>query len=690
MAGGSFIADIVLKLRDQVAGPIRKILARLFDVENAGKKASKAFKLAADMKQSADAVKGFADGVIGAVGKPIRKMMEFEEIMSSVRAKTFNGVLTEKTKKEFQELAASARQLGADTKYSGVEVAEGYVNLATAGFDAAQQMAAMPGILNLAAASNESIAVAAEISANAMSQFGLEATDMGRIGDVIQKTADSTQTGLLDIGEALAYAGKDARNAGIEIEKTTAMIGALGNVGVKGSAAGTTLRSIFSSLQAPSAKAKSALQFLGINTKDKAGNLRPIEQLLAEIDKAMDRKFGKGKGGNRRANILKGLFDEANASNASLLIAQAGSGELNKFIAANMDAAGTAARVAADMSNNTVGAAKELDSAWEELQLTAGEMLIPTVRDLLVWTKSATESFTSWTKAHPDLTRNLGLATMIVGGLGVGVWGIVTAVSAAYAVYGTYNKVLELSKAGMAAWTTVQKAAAAATGVTTKALNIMKLTMLSNPLTAIILGVATAAALIYTYWEPISGFFVGLWGGVKSTFDFVWKWIVDKIEWAGGKVAWLKEDLLGIQAGMDYTKIDSGIQEQLGKLSKEQLQTVSQGTGMVAEAARAKIGMERLKVAAPEMVVQAKAAATSALSSIMHTGSPAANGAPALAATPLLPELPAGAPIMPTLPGGGSFRGELTINVRGAQVESSQLKTAGDPGFVVRMNTGTQ
>ena len=404
--------------------------------------------------------------------------------------------------------------------------------------------------------------------------------------------------------------------------------------------------------------------------------MRPIEELLSEMDKAMDKKFGKNKNGNRRAALLKGLFDEANAANASLLIAKAGSGDLSKKIAENTNAEGTAKLVADDMSNNTVGAAKELDSAYEELQLTVGSLLIPTMRDLLVWTKETTEGFTAWTKDNPVLTQVLGATAMVVGGLAIGTWGLVTAIGAATTAYGAYNKVISL-------------VVPAGNGVI-KILNFMKLALLSNPITAIILGIAVAATLIYTYWDPIKSFFADLWEGVKATFSGVWDWILNKVEWLGGKVRWLKEELLGMRAGIDFSEMDKSLRDQVAKLSKADLEIAAKGTGKVAEAAQAKIRLDSLAASAPGLMADMKASAATAMSSIMPTGEGAANSlGAALTPAPLLPTQK-GKPIMPTLPGSGSFRGELNIKVSGAQVDNAALKTSGDAGFVVRMNTGTQ
>jgi TP901 family phage tail tape measure protein len=672
----TFNAGIEIAVTDRASSWIRKITNNFETLDKAGKKAAQSFELAANLKQSAEGVANFSRGVASAVKAPITKMMEFEEIMSSVRANTFNGEDTAETQAAFKALSETARRLGADTKYSGKEAAEGMVNLATAGFSAQQQMEAMPGVLNLAAAANESIADSAEISASAMAQFGLAATDMGRIGDVIAKTAQTSQTGLLDLGEALKYAGVSAKNAGVSIEETTAMLGVLGDAGVKGSAAGTTLRSVLSSLQAPSKKGKSALDFLGINTKDKAGNMRPINEILAQMDAAMDKKFGKDKNGNRRAALLKGLFDEANAANASLLIAGAGDGKVGAKITDNRGAAGTAAKVAADMSNNTAGAAKELDSALEELQLTIGEALIPAVTELLKWSKEVTASVTTWAKENPVLVQTIGYLAGGIAIFGAGLWATITAMSAYATAKGLFIKVTGLAGTAMQLFSggfiTGMKGITAAT--------------LASPL-GWIMALATGVALIYEYWEPISEFFSTLWADVTKTFKESMEWILNKLGWVGDEIRSASDSVLSLDGGTPEEAANS--RAQAAGLFADDLDTSQTGAKALgdgsftalAAARNATEGMGVIKgaMAGPLQGFEdgRRQAAGDADFAALTTGMEkfaAAQGAPALAGPAAV---------------GKYFDGNLMITINSdGSVTKTELTTKGEPPFETRVNRG--
>lgn len=551
MAGTTLDTSLIIRLIDRVTGPIKRIIAGVRDIEKANKRVRDNFKLAADMKLAGDAVSGFAAQAASVLEKPVRTFTDFEEQMSKVRALTFKGEASEENKRLFDELSAKARKLGADTQFSGSEAAQGMTLLATAGFSAREQIDAMGGVLDIAAASGSGLAASSEISAQTLRGFRLEAKEMSRVGDVLVNTFSSSQTTLESLGETMKYVAPVAASAGVSLEKTAAMAGVLGDVGIQASQAGTTLRAVISRLSAPTGRrAKSALQFLGINPKDKAGNLRPIEDLLAEMQAAMDRKFGVGKGGARRASLVKAIFGEEPQAGVEALLLAAGSGKLQQAIDANTKAAGTAHKIAVDMAKNTAGAAKELDSALEEFQLTVGEMLIPTVVDLLTWGRETVLWITDLAKEWPNATK---YAVMFIGAVA----GLTFVVGAG----------IKIAATAVTIWAGLTKAYLALAGVAPAvvgAFTAIKAAALANPITAIVMGVATAALLIYKYWDPISEFFGKLWDSVTAAFRVAMDWIIKKIEWALDKVGYIKDAL----TGRDYGAEIAAGEEQAASLRK--------------------------------------------------------------------------------------------------------------------------
>lgn len=678
-ADGRFIAGIELGLEDKLSGPMDRLGAKFAPwgkkaasawdpFKKASQSAEKSWQSAANMKQAAEGVKTFGDQVGGLIQKPIKTFMGFEKQMSSVKAALFSDEDTAESRAAMEAVAASARKLGEETKFSATEAAQGMDILAKNfkdGPEKAQEvMKAMPGILDVAAAGEVSIADAADVASAAMNQFGMSAKDMGKIGDIIVKSANSSATGVNEIGASLKNAGVAAAGAGISLEKTGALIAALANAGVKGGEAGTALRAMILRLQAPTTKGKSALKFLGIDTKDKAGNLKPIEQLLAEIDKAADKKFGKDKNGNRRAALMKGIFEDEAFAAANILTAQAGSGELAKVIEANYASAGTAAKVAKVMSDNAAGAMANYESAVEELQLTIGERLIPKVTELFKWADEMITKWAAWAKENPGLVTGLGYTAGAIAAVSMVVWAGTTAAAAATTAWGGLTK----------AWGIARVSGA----LLTKGLHLMKVAMLANPVHAALIGIATAAYLIYENWEPIKTFFIGVWDSITSGAKKAFEWVLDKINWIGEQIEAFKISVMTEDEAAEY----------VGKKEAE-FAANKAGSALFADDLDGDPNsITRGKPAfgfkpEPTLVDTALAGVKSRFSTLENPF--AATGAP------LSPEEFNRLATSVSGTKGAEFAGDLKITIDSeGNVKGTRMQQKGNAGFAVRVNTGAQ
>lgn len=537
MADASRTVSLILRLVDRITGPARSVGRAIAGIGASARKESAAFKLADHMSAAANNVEQTSRSMVDAVKKPITTFADFESTMNRVRAVTYKGIVNPEDEVMLAKMAAAARQLGADTQFSASQAGEAMVVLATGGFKAQEQIDALRGTLDLAASGKVDMAEAAEISIVALRGFNLEAGEAGRVADVLTNTFTSSNTAISDIGEALKYVAPVAAGAGVELEKVTAMVGELGNVGIRGSQAGTSIRAMLTRLQAPSdKKAKSALAFLGINPRDKAGNLKPIEGLFEDISKAMDRRLGVGKGTARRAALLKAIFGEEAAAGAQALVNSAGKGSLQASIDSNMNAGGTASRVAGDMMRGAAGAAKELDSAVEELQLTLGESVIPQVTELAKSAKTLVGELAGWSKEHPTLTQGIMGTVAALGAIGLILAPVMKGVAALIAGAG-YLK---------AAFVAVKGAVLLAT----TAFRSFALALLTNPITWIVVGIVAliaAGVALYKNWDQVKAFFVRTWdslpGPVQSALRLISApirmlvafpgWIVGK--WGGVK-----------------------------------------------------------------------------------------------------------------------------------------------------------
>ena len=192
---------------------------------------------------------------------PLKTAMDFEAQMSRV------GAVSNSTKEQQVQLTAKAREMGRDTKFSALEAGQGMEYLAMAGFNANQQMAAIGGVLDVAAAAGTELGRTSDIVSNALTGFGLQADQAGRVGDVLTKTFTGSNTTLESLGETLKYVAPVATQAGASIELVTAMAGAMGDAGIQGSMAGTSMRSMFLRIIDPAKTGEKAMKQMGISAE---------------------------------------------------------------------------------------------------------------------------------------------------------------------------------------------------------------------------------------------------------------------------------------------------------------------------------------------------------------------------------------------------------------------------------------
>ncbi|MCN8445519.1 phage tail tape measure protein, partial [Escherichia coli] len=194
------------------------------------------------------------------------------------------------------------------------------------------------------------------------SAFQLSNDKVAHIGDVLSMTMNKTAADFDGMSDALTYAAPVAKNAGVSIEETAAMVGALHDAKITGSMAGTGSRAVLSRLQAPTGKAWDALKELGVKTSDSKGNTRPVFTILKE----MQASFEKNRLGTaQQAEYMKTIFGEEASSAAAVLMTAASTGKLDKLTAAFKASDGKTAELVNIMQDNLGGDFKEFQSAYE-------------------------------------------------------------------------------------------------------------------------------------------------------------------------------------------------------------------------------------------------------------------------------------------------------------------------------------
>lgn len=345
----------------------------------------------------------------------------FESQMSRVKA------LTNATEKQFQQLADKAKELGKDTVFSASQAAEAMSYFALAGFNTDQILSAIGPTLDLAAAGQIEIAQAADIAAKIMAGMGMSADELGGAVDVMAKAMSTANTDIAMLGEAFKFVGPMAKTAGISLEEITAAIQLLSNAGVQGEMAGTTLRGMILSLTAPSAEAAAELERLGVNVLDSAKNVRPLVDIIADLESAL-----AGTGSGEKLKSLGTIFPARQAAGAAELVAQ-GADRLRQATRELGSSTGTAARIASTQLDNLKGDVTILLSALEAVAIAFGESVGPMFR---IFTQGSTQllaNMADWIEQNQQVA--ITIVSVIAGTLAAGAGLVALGVSATLASF---------------------------------------------------------------------------------------------------------------------------------------------------------------------------------------------------------------------------------------------------------------
>ena len=425
-------------------------------------------------------------GVVSAgaliAAKPVSIAVDFEQSMLNIKS-VVNGI----SEQEFNALSKEARRLGAETSFSAREAADGMKYLAMAGFKSNQIIDAMPGLLDMAKAGVIDLGRASDISSNILSAFGLSAQEMTRVADTLTMAFTTSNTTLESLGYTMKHVGPIAREAGMSLEEATAMAGLLGNVGIQGEMAGTQLRAMVNRLTPPVGPAQEKLKELGITVKDSTGNLRPMIELLAEMDEKTA-AFGNAD----RLAAFKTIFGEEAVSGLTELVNQAGAGGISKYLSIVQNSKGKASEVASIQMSGLKGSLDELSSSIEGIAISFGTLMIPAI-------KTAAQVLTTLTGGINNLLENhKGLVEILKIGTGI-VLGFVAGYKSLAFVVGAYKS---------------------AVSILTIAQLALNGAMLANPVGLIIGGIAAGVAVygVVKNWDKIKEYFANLWEGIKQTF----------------------------------------------------------------------------------------------------------------------------------------------------------------------------
>ncbi|HZG81777.1 MAG TPA: phage tail tape measure protein [Brevibacillus sp.] len=443
--------------------------------------------------------------IVGLGTAIVKTGMDFEAAMSKVKA--ISGSTTE----EMQALTAQAKELGATTIFSASQAASGMEFLARAGWDAQEIMAAMPGMLDLAASGALDLGEAADITSNIMSAFAIEASKAGKVADILAVANSNANTNVQQLGQAMTYVAPTAATMGQSIEQATAAVMKMSDAGIQGEKAGAAFSTSLQRLANPTKEMQNVMRELGITFFDAQGVMKPLTQIVAELETSM-----AGYTNEQKAAALSTMFGAEAYKNWAVLV-ETGSAALSESVAMLETADGAAKKMAETMNDNAKGGWVEFTSAVEGLSIALSEHLLPIFSQVV-------EKLTEWVRWFGELDPGIQKVTLTIAG-------IAAAIGPALVVMGSL-----ISSVG-----TIASAFGAVSGSIAAAGGVMA--ALSGPVGIAIgaLGALVAAGIaVYQNWDKIKAkaeeVFVKISPAlekVQRVFEAVWPHVQKIVE-----IAW--------------------------------------------------------------------------------------------------------------------------------------------------------
>ena len=301
------------------------------------------------------------------IADTIQTTAQFEQSMAKVKA------ITGATGEEFDTLTAFARELGATTMMSAQESADAMAFLGMAGWQTSEILAGLPAILDLTVASGKDFATVADIVSDNLTAFGLTANDATMYADSLAYAMTHANVNMDTLGESLKYIAPVATSAGVSMQEAVAMTMMLGDAGIKGSQAGTTLRTVMLNLTGANEKATAKLKELGVAVFDSEGKTRSFADIIRDLNKATE-----GMTDAQKTAIANTLVGKTAVSGFSVLLEQ-GADKLEAYTEGIHNSSGASEEMATIMGDTLQGKVKIFESAMQDLQITIGNALLPTL-----------------------------------------------------------------------------------------------------------------------------------------------------------------------------------------------------------------------------------------------------------------------------------------------------------------------
>ena len=536
MAGvdlGSIVAHLKLEMNDfnsnlnKAKDAIDSTSKNFRGVEEAGKKFSSVGKFL---------TAGVTTPVVAIGSSVVKTQAQFQDAMAKVQA------LSGASGKELTLLENTAKKMGSTTVFSASECADALGYMALAGWDANQSSSALPGVLNLAAASSMDLADASDMVTDYLSAFGMKASDAGKMADMLAYAQANSNTTTQQLGDAFKNCSVNAKGMGQDMYTTTALLGALSNQGLKGSEAGTALNAVFRDMTNHMENGQIQIGKTNVALVDSHGNFRDMKDIIADVNKATD-----GMSESEKQAALSTVFT-ADSIKAMGILLNTGADEIRGFDGELRNSKGTAGEMANTMNNTLSGALKGLSSAWEGLKLnlidTNGPLttLIQKLTELVRWFDGLSPSVKQTITIIGLLVAAIGPVLMILGKFMSSISAIKGGITILSSIFSAVSGVI-----GGIFSTVITGVYVFITDTLIPAFSALWGIMLAHPIVAIVAAIAALVAGFVYAWNNIDGFkefWINLWEQVKQKFFECVDWIKSKLqEWGSNLTTFFTQTL---------------------------------------------------------------------------------------------------------------------------------------------------
>ena len=444
-------------------------------------------------------------GVTALGTAAVKTASDFDSAMSKVAA------VSGATGDDLQALRDKAREMGSKTKFSASEAAEAMNYMAMAGWKTNDMLSGIDGIMNLAAASGEDLATTSDIVTDALTAFGLTASDSGHFADVLAAASSNANTNVSMLGESFKYCAPIAGALGFSCEDTAEALGLMANAGIKSTQSGTSMRSIMTALSGDVKFCSAAFGEMEIATSNSDGSMRSLSDILADCRVAFDQMSESEKASAAETLVGK------NAMSGFLALMNAAPADIDKLSGAIANCDGTSLQMAETMQDNLAGQLTILKSQLEELAISFGEILMPVIRDIITKIQGFVDKLNALDPATKQTIIKIGLMAAALGPLLIVVGKTISSIGSMMTFI---SKIPTMIAGAKTAFSTL---GAAIGGI-------------SAPVVAVVAIIATLVAAFVHLWntnEDFKNSIFSIWEQIKSTFERLTFGIVDRVNALG-------------------------------------------------------------------------------------------------------------------------------------------------------------